>query len=343
MKKYKCPRCLTTFNVIRHAKRGNSIRYLCKACNKYFSINTNWFDKKGILIDHLDGLSFRRLASKYDISPMKAWRICEKELRKLPNNNQFTFKYCNRFSHIFVFDGKYFNVATDKYGWVLLWGIDYFRHDIPVFTVAPSENYQSWSKFFFHFRLINHHPMLLVCDDNYNLKLAARNHFPQVKIQTCFNHFKQNIRLDLKVRSDDTYKPFMRRIESILNSSQKLSDETFNHWLFCLYRDFKHDPVCLQTLTNIERYKHELLAYRNIPQAPLTTNIIEGLNSHLEARLQSLRSFQTIEYARLWLNGYILKRRFTKFTDCRGRFRFLRGKTGVSQTKKERVDLPPYF
>lgn len=277
---------------------------------------------------------------------MKAWRICEEELEKLPNNNQFTFNYCSRFSNTFIFDGKYFNnVASDKYDWVLLWGFDYFRHDIPVFTIAPSEGYQAWSKFFFHFRLINHYPELMVCDDNYNLKIAARYHFPAVKIQTCYNHFKENIRRELHVRSDQgkQYKPFMKRVESILSSSQKLSNETFNHWLFCLYRDYKHDPVCLSILTNIEKYKSELLAYRNIPQAPLTSNLIEGFNSHLEGRLQKLRSFQTVKYARLWFNGYILKRRYTKFRDCGVKFRYLNGKTGVQMTKKERVDLPLLF
>jgi hypothetical protein len=343
MRKYKCPICLSTSSVNKQRKRKTSLVYLCKECKKYFSINTCWFDKKSILSDHLDGLSFRKLAIKYKISKSQAWDICHEELKKLPNNNQFTHKYCSRFSHIFVFDGKYFNVATDKYGWVLLWGIDYFRHDIPVFTVAPSENYQSWSKFFFHFRLLNHHPQLLVCDDNYNLKLAARNHFPVCKIQTCYNHFKENIRRSLKIRTDKTYLHFMREIERILDSSQKLSDEVFNRWLFILYEDYHFDPVCLSVLTNIEKYKSELVAYRNIHQAPLTTNLIEGLNSHLEARLQALRSFQTVEYARLWLNGYILKRRFTRFTDCRGRFRYLIGKTGVEMTKKERVDIPLYF
>ncbi|MCL5073911.1 MAG: hypothetical protein M1308_23920, partial [Actinobacteria bacterium] len=71
---------------------------------------------------------------------MKAYRICEEELKKLPDNNRFTFNFCNKFSQIFVFDGKYFNIADKECGYVLLWGIDYFRHDIPVFTLAPSEN-----------------------------------------------------------------------------------------------------------------------------------------------------------------------------------------------------------
>lgn len=343
MKKFKCPVCLLTKNVIRQRKRGKSIVYLCKLCNKYFSINTVWLDRKSILYDHLDGLSFRSLANKYKVSHMKIWRICIEELKKLPNNNQFSFNYCNKFSQIFVFDGKYFNVAESEHNWVLLWGIDYFRHDIPVFTVAPSENYQSWRKLFSYFRILTVYPQLLVCDDNSNLKMAARSAFPQVKIQTCYNHFKENIRRDLHVRSDDYYKPFMRRVESVLDSSIKLSDQNFNNWMWKLYRDFSNDSLCKQILINIEKYKPELLAYRDIPKAPLTNNIIEGFNGHLEGRLQKLRSFQTVEHARLWFNGYILKRRFTKFTDCSGKFRYLRGKTGVQMTKKERVTLPLYF
>lgn len=345
MKKYKCPTCLTTNEVVKQRKRKTSFVFLCKTCHKYFSVNTHFLDKKSILNDHLDGLSFRKLAVKYHISKSLAWEICQKQLRGLPNNNQFTYKYCNRFSKIFLFDGKYFNVADYHYDWVLLWGVDYLRHDIPVFTLAPAETYQTWARYFSYLRILNLYPQLLVCDDHTGLKLAARNAFPSVKVQTCYNHFKENIRRDLHVRSDQgkQYKPFMRRIESILSSSEKLSDQTFNRWMFYLYQDYKNDPVCLQVLTNIEKSKDELLAYRNIHQAPLTTNLIEGLNGHLEARLQSLRSFQTVEYARLWMNGYVLKRRFTKFTDCRSRFRYLRGKTGVMMTKKYGVDIPSYF
>lgn len=272
---------------------------------------------------------------------MKAWRVCEEELKKLPNNNQFTFNHCSQFSSTFVFDGKYFNIASSKYDWVLLWGVDYFRHDIPVIFVAPSENYHAWSKFFFYFRLISHRPQLVVCDDNANLKLAARQHFPAVRIQTCFNHFKENIRRELKVRSDDTYKNLMRRVEEVL--TEKLNDEIMNKNLFSLYRDYQHDIVVTSVLANIQRYREELTGYRSIPHSPVTTNIIEGLNSHLEARLQALRSFQTVSYAKLWLNGYVLKRRFTKFTDCRGKFRSLNGKTGVELTKKPGVDLPLLF
>ena len=133
----------------------------------------------------------------------------------------------------------------------------------------------------------------------------------------------------------------MRKIEGVFDA--KYNDEALNKKLYSIYREYSQDSVCLSVLTNIEKYKSELLGYRNIHQAPVTTNIIEGMNAHLEARLVSLRSFQSVNYARLWLNGYVLKRRFTKFTDCRGKFRYLNGKTGVEMTKKERVILPLLF
>lgn len=345
MKKYKCPQCFSTRSVIRYGYRKKVIRLFCKSCQKSFSVDPYFLNTKEILNDHLDGFSFRTLARKYNISKSHAWDICHEELKKLPDNNQFTYQYCNRFSKIFLFDGKYFPVADKKYNWVLLWGIDYFRHDIPVFTIAPAETYQTWARYFSFLRILDLHPQLMVCDDHTGLKMAARNAFPATKIQTCYNHFKENIRRDLHIRSDQGkhYANFMKRIESILSSSEKIANQTFNTWLFALYRDYHTDPLCLSILTNIEKYKSELLAYRGISQAPVTTNLIEGMNSHLEARLQAIRSFQTVEHARHWWNGYILKRRLTPFTDTEGKFRFLRGKTGVQMTKKQGVDIPTYF
>jgi len=272
---------------------------------------------------------------------MTIWRICEAQLKKLPNNNQFTFNFCSQFGSTLVVDGKYVNVAGAQMGWVLLWGIDYFKHDIPVILVAPSESYQAWSKYFVYYRIINQYPQLVVCDDNTNLKLAALKNFPSVKIQTCFNHFKENIRRDLKTRSDQTYVPFMRRVEKVFKV--KRTDEDMNRQFYAFYRDYQSDPVALSILTRIGKYTPELTAYRGINSAPTTTNLMEGLNGHLEARLVALRSFQSSRYAKLWLNGYVLKRRYTKFTDCRGKFRHLNGKRGLDQTKKPGIDIPNLF
>lgn len=341
MKKFKCSQCHVTDSVIRYGTRKKVIRLYCKACNHHFSFNPCFLNARHILADHLDGFSFRTLARKYGISTMTAWRICEDELKKLPDNNKFTFNHCSKFSQILVCDGKYFNVASEQSDWVLLWGFDYFRHDIPVILVAPSESYASWAKFFTFFRIINNYPRLVVCDDNTNEKLAAREKLPGVTIQTCYNHFKENIRRELHVRSDNKYQQFMQSIEAVF--SGKRSDSDWNKKLWAMYRMYRSDPLCVSVLTNIQKYMPELLAYRGIPGAPVTSNVIEGLNSHIEGRLHSLRSFQTPAYAKLWFNGYILKRRYTKWTDCRGKFKYLNGKTGVEMTRKDGIVLPSFF
>jgi transposase-like protein len=341
MKKNRCPECQVTKDVVRFGRRGKVLRYYCKACKKHFSINPCFLDTKAILSDHLDGLSFRDLSRRYQLSTTKVWRICHEELKKLPNNNQFSHKYCSQYSDTFVFDGKYFNVSKADHNWVLLWGIDYFKHDIPVFLTAPSESYQSWSKLFFYFRLLSHHPRLIVCDDQINLKMAARKQFPKVRAQTCFNHYKESIRRNLKVRSDNTYKHFMKEVEKVFKD--KISDQAMDRLLYGIYNNFKDDPIAVSVLTNIHKYRSELTAYRGTPKSPVTNNIMEGLNSHLEQRLKSICSFQDTNYAKLWFNGYILKRRFTKFTDCRGKFRHLNGKTGIEMTKKPGIEIPILF
>ncbi|HEQ65481.1 MAG TPA: hypothetical protein ENN64_01485 [bacterium] len=327
--------------MIRQRKRHNSIYFLCKNCKKYFSVNIIWFPKKQILKDHLSGLSFKDLGDKYSVSKSKAYRICKEELRKLPDNNKITFKYCNRFSSLFEFDAKYINVKGYERKIAFLWGVDYERHDFPIILLARSESYESWAKFFELFRIINHYPRLIICDDNSPLKIATRYKFPEVKIQTCYNHFKEGIRRVLKVRSDDTYKNFSREIDQLL--SVKRSTQDFNNFLFKIYEYHKNDPVKLQIIVNLEKRKNEFLAFQGYRRAPVTTNMIEGFNSHLEQRLKHINSFNSFEHAKLWLNAYVLKRRCTKLTDCKSRFRFLNGKIPLHMTKKVDVDLPTFF
>jgi transposase-like protein len=294
-----------------------------------------------MLKDHLSGLSFKDLADNYSISKSKAYRICREELRKLPDNNKLTFNLCNRFSAVFEFDAKYINVKGYERKIAFLWGVDYERHDFPIILLARSESYNSWAKFCELFRIINHYLELIVCDDNSPLKTAARYKFPKVNIQTCYNHFKEGIRKDLRVRSDDTYRNFSREIDQLL--SVKRSTQDFNNFLFRIYEYHKDNPVKLKIIVNIEKRKKEFLAFQGHRRSPVTTNMIEGFNAHLEQRLKHISCFNSFEHAKLWLNGYVLKRRTTKLTDCKARFRFLNGKIPLNMTKKVDVDLPVFF
>ena len=286
-------------------------------------------------------MSYRKIARLTGISKSRVQRICLEELERLPKNNQFTFNHCNQFSKIFEFDAKYINILGFEKKQAFLWGVDYVYHDFPIILLAHSESYRAWATFFEYFRILNHYPEYLVCDDNSPLKIAARHKFPKVKIQTCTNHFSEKVRRHLRVRSNDKYKEFSKGIDHLL--SVKRSTKDFNKVLFTLFEKYKKDPVALQIIVELGKRRKEFLAFQGIRGAPTTTNMIESFNSHLESRLKSLHHFYSFRHAKLWLNAYVLKRRYTEFVSCKGKFKHLNGKTPLQQTKKPDVDLPPLF
>ncbi len=306
-------------------------------------MNTDYsLNKEAILLDHLDVLSLRRLAAKYNISKSKCQRICFEELKKLPDNNQFSIENNINFGTVLMPDAKYINVKGHKDKLAFLWAVDYFKHDFPIISLEQSESFEAWNSFFKKYEGIGNHYPVIVCDDNIALKLAAIKNFPATHIQTCFNHLKENYRRILKVRSQAKYRHFMLLIESIL-SSENISKKEFNRRLRHMFDLYHHDVLALSILADIKRKEKELHAHRLIKHTPKTTNLIESFNSQLEARLVSIRSFQSYEHARLWLNGYVLKRRFTKFTDCKGKFKNLNGKKPVEITLREDRVLTPIF
>ena len=341
MKLYKCNICKTTRNVIVKKHRGTSIQYFCKSCKKYFSVDTYFVNGKELMNLHLDGLSCRDIARKTGISKSQVYRIIKSELQKIPDNNKFTFNYCSRFSRIFEFDGTYINVKGFKRGIVMLWGVDYFRHDFPVITFAKGESEQGWGVFFETFRILNSYPDYIVCDDNENLKKYARIKFPKVKVQMCYNHFKEGLRRDLKVRSEETYRKFMHEIEMIL--ACKRSERDFDFLLHRALVYYIKDPVCTSIIVNMAKRKNELLAFTGIKNAPVTTNMIEGFHQQIKDRIDDIHHFESFHHAKLWLNAFVLKRRFTKFESCKGRFANLNGKYPLQLTKNPEVDLPTFF
>ena len=91
----------------------------------------------------------------------------------------------------------------------------------------------------------------------------------------------------------------------------------------------EHIDKVKKLISDFKSNKKYLLNYLKYPHLniPSTTNIAEGLNSQLESRINSIKGFETSRTADNYINAWILKRRFTKFTDCRGGFKKFNGKT----------------
>lgn len=305
----------------------------------WFSIDYRPKKDELIIDDHIDGKPIRKIADKNKQSKSTVARKYNEQLKNLPHNNEITKLYCNRFCGILIVDGKYVNVRGYDQKISLLWGIDYLTHDIPVFELTASEAYECWLRYFGYLKSIRYPLVIVICDDNENIKQAAKYMFPNVIIQTCQNHFLENIRRDLQVRTEEKYQQFIFDLKNELFLN-KINRQDFEKRAFKLFKKYEHDPIAVSYMVRIQKYTQELTNASFVKHAPRTTNLMELYNSHLETRLKSIKGFKSFESAKKWLNAYIIKRRFRKFRCCSRKFRYLNGKTSISQTLQKQAVLP---
>lgn len=334
---YSCPSC-SSKNVIKKGSRRGKLRFLCKACNKSFQLNRiPKRNKYNLLIRHLDGTPFRKLAEQENISHMTAYRSCMNALKELPHCADLTRKYCNRFSGHLLVDGKYIKVKGYDRKIPVIYGIDYLTHDIPTYLLTVGENYASCISFFSSLRLLEYPLQALICDENVNIYEACLNIYPKTNVQLCQNHFKENIRKNLSVRTDVTYRYFMSKIQYLFESKRSLNE--FNHIARLILNEFSNYLVCVKVMLDIEHKKHFLLGHLAEKPIPRTTNLIESFNSHLNGRLKTIKGFESFNHADYWMNGYFIRRRLKKFTDCISKFKNLNGKCSIELSSASGVNV----
>jgi len=120
-----------------------------------------------------------------------------------------------------------------------------------------------------------------------------------------------------------SYQTALYRIESL--------EKYFWPRRFEMRKQFSTEQIKIvkKLFTNFNEHKKYLLNYLKYPNLniPSTTNLMEGYNSQLELRLNSIKGFESEQTAKNYINAWIIKRRFKKFTDCKKYFKKLNGKT----------------
>jgi transposase-like protein len=289
----------------------------------------------------LSGVSFRALGQAEGCGAATAYRRVKSELEKLPLCIDVTRQCCQKFSGVLLVDGKYIAVKRYERKIPVLYGVDYTSHDIPHFKLAQAESYLVCKRFFESLKLTNYSLQAIVSDDNHNIYTAAKYVFPNVVVQLCHVHFLRNMRALLDPKHLPVHQYFFSSLCDVLVT--KRSKEDFEKRASLLMMQFSADPACQGVLIELSKKQPLLQGYLQHRGTPTTTNLIESLNSHLEARVKPLKGFESFRHADVWLNAYFLKRRTTPFTDCEGKFRRLNGKTPLSQTKKSGIDIPIFF
>lgn len=291
-------------------------------------------------IPHIDGIPFRKLGDEYGISGKQAYSRVFDELKQLPNNTNITRQYCKYWSGILIIDGKYIKVRGYKEKIPFLYVIDYETHDILFGLLVPAEDAKAFMELFRILKSLDYPLRVVVADDRSALPLALKQAYPGIPWQLCQNHYLENIRQALHVRTDPTHQHFFNSLKKHVFDAYENEaglDAALHH---VLTERSEHMHIRQAIVMQIHRRRKELFAYKTIPNCPNNTNLIELFNSHFNARLKSIKGFKTKEHAELWLNGLLLRRRTKSFTDCSPKFKHLNGKCSLQMSIKKPADWP---
>ncbi len=271
---------------------------------------------------------------------MQAYRRVLNELTRLPDNTDLTRQYCAYSSGILIIDGKYIKVRGYKQKIPFIYGIDYETHDILFGLLVGAEDEGSFLNCFNILKRLNYPLQIVVADDRSSLPLALKQVYPGVPWQLCQNHYLENIRQALHVRTDFTHQHFFHALKKYVFDEYR-DGERLNIALHHVLTNYGERVLVRQTIiVEIFRRRKELFVYKTIPNCPNNTNLIELFNSHFNARLKSIKGFKTKEHARLWLNGLLLRRRTKPFTDCSQKFKHLNGKSSLQVSIKKQAEWP---
>ena len=259
---------------------------------------------------------------------------------KLPDNTWLTAKYCNRFCGILIVDGKYVKVKGYHEKIPFIYGLDYLTHDPVVGILATGESNEAFLKFFRLLKTCDYPLQIVAADDRSSLIPALKHYYPKALVQLCQNHYVENIRQQLRIRTDTKHHLFFHSLCKHVfqeHTDDRQLNDALHH---LLTKRAENDPVRQTIVMDIHRRRKELFAYAQVPHCPQNTNLIELYNSHLQARLKSIKGFKSFHAAERWLNAHLIRRRTKPFTDCEEKFKKLNGKTSLEMTLKKQAEWP---
>lgn len=314
-------------------------RYFCKSCRGSFSVDYGRKEKV-LWILHIDGVPFRKLGDEQGLSGKQAYTKVFSELQMLPDNLELTRQYCEYRSGILIIDGKYIKVRGHKQKIPFIYGIDYETHDILFGVLVPAEDVLAFLNFFHTLKTLNYPLRVVVADDRSSVSLALKQVYPEVPLQLCWNHYLENIRQGLHLRTEPTHRHFFHALKKHVfdeyENNGKLNDALYH----VLAKRCENNLLRQTIVMDIHRRRKELFAWRTILNCPNNTNLIELFNSHFNARLKSLKGFKTKTHAKLWLNALLIRRRTKQFTDCGPKFKHLNGTCSLEMSIKKQAQWP---
>jgi hypothetical protein len=288
----------------------------------------------------MDGIPIRKLADQRKLSITQTYERLVIELSSVVENIWITKNCCEseKFSGILVVDGKFIKVQGYKQKIPFIYGIDYLTHDIPIHRLSESESEIAFEEFFRELKDCNYPLKIVVCDDRSSLEKPLKKYYPQAKIQLCQNHYVENIRVNLHIRTQEEHRHFFNSVKKHIFEEYTDQENLRTQLKYIFEKHGKGNETRTAILQDIYRRRERLFNYTKIEQCPKNTNLIELYNSHLNARVKSIKGFKFFHTAQRWCNAYIVRRRTKTLTDCKTKFKHLNGQPSLQNTLKKQTD-----
>lgn len=210
---------------LQAVKRGTQAggqRFFCHACKGWFTQSAvpPRQNHRQTLLDHVDGISYRRLEDRYGVKKDQLCRIVNRvtaHLKPVIEVTRSFFPQC-AYSGIHIVDGKYVPVQETvtipprgkvprswkrrkvKRGRGLVWGTDSRTHDVLHYEFGFSENLFLYGNYFKILKELGYLMKSCTLDEKKELIDAALAYFPDCIIQLCIRHYLANLSSNLGVQ-----------------------------------------------------------------------------------------------------------------------------------------------
>lgn len=284
--------------------RRGFIRAWCKDCKKSFSRVTEAQRRKNkrndglakhklhqILLDHLEGKSYRALAANVRQNPIMLCRDINHVLANLKTAGEVTrelnpLKYAGNF----IVDGKFipakaYAVVRPSFvprsrkrqkinrGLVHISGCDYETHDIPLSLMGRTEEYWAYDIYFRQLKELKYPLRSLTCDDKSSIRQACLIYYPKAQIQLCIRHYSEEIARKLKIRSIE------RTLTSLENKLDRMRDDFF----YTTRPVAQHKAVrIVNQISDLEHRYWIAKEFSEILKSLLTTKSVKAYNKYLD-------------------------------------------------------------
>lgn len=290
--------------------------------------------------DYLERKSMRILGRNVHRSKSTVMKIIHQVCASLKSSVWVAKRFQPKWSGILVVDGKGVKVFdrlvkhidTSKFSsleikrlhrQVWICGVDVGTGDLPHYCLAEEETKIDLVLFFRCLKdEIRYGLRVLVCDGNDDIVQAARKVYGNTfLVQRCVRHYVEGLgyragRLGASEhpRTEELVEDLRHVIvastfESALRRLTRLKRKRFTH------------EAHKQMLEDFYEHFTELTTYLQYPHLniPKTNNDAETLFRQLNIRLKTVCRLGSFKTSHNYLNAWALMRRFTPFTDCRGK------------------------